>query len=40
VYAVKIVGRLPDDVVQGLEEQGIKYVPRDGGEEGEEGVEA
>jgi transcription elongation factor SPT4 len=40
VYAVKIVGRLPDDVVQGLEEQGIKYVPRDGGEEGEEGVDA
>ena len=30
VYAVKVVGRLPEDIVQGLEDQGIRYVPRDG----------
>ena len=39
VYAIKVVGRLPEDVVQGLEEQGIRYVPRDGSSQ-EEGVEA
>ncbi|ETN40445.1 uncharacterized protein HMPREF1541_04722 [Cyphellophora europaea CBS 101466] len=30
IYATKVVGRLPDDIVQGLEDQGVRYVPRDG----------
>lgn len=40
VYATKVVGRLPDDVVQGLEDQGVGYVPRDGSGEEEVEVEA
>lgn len=30
VYAVKVVGQLPGDVLNVLEDNGIKYVPRDG----------
>ncbi len=29
-YAVKVVGKLPDDIVRVLEDAGIRYVPRDG----------
>ena len=38
VYAVKVVGRLPEEVVRGLEERGVRYVARDGSGEGEEEV--
>ena len=31
-YAVKVVGDLPTDVLNALESEGIKYVPRDGRE--------
>jgi transcription elongation factor SPT4 len=34
IYATKVVGRLPDDIVSGLEEQNVKYVPRDGSANG------
>ena len=30
VYAVKVSGTLPEEVIQALEENGIKYIPRDG----------
>lgn len=30
LYAVRVVGRLPDDVVDDLEANGIQYIPRDG----------
>lgn len=30
IYATKVVGRLPEDIVQGLEDQGVRYMPRDG----------
>lgn len=36
VYAVKVVGRLADDMIQSLQEQGVRYVPRDGGGADEE----
>jgi len=38
MYAVKVVGELPDDVVLQMEDSGIKYIPRDGsqGNMGEE----
>lgn len=36
VYATKVVGRLPDDIVQGLEENGLRYIPRDGSQGEEE----
>ena len=36
VYAVKVVGTLPDDVRQNLEDAGKRYVPRDGSAEEEE----
>ena len=29
IYAVQVLGQLPKGVIQDLEEQGIKYVPRD-----------
>lgn len=30
VYAVKVVGELPREIVGALEGEGVKYVPRDG----------
>lgn len=30
VYAVKVVGELPRDIVSALEAEGVKYIPRDG----------
>lgn len=30
VYAVKVVGQLPREILEVLEDNGIKYVPRDG----------
>jgi len=30
IYAVKVVGQLPQEIVDGMEDQGIKYIPRDG----------
>ncbi|KAG8532146.1 transcription elongation factor spt4 [Bacidia gigantensis] len=36
IYAVKVVGTLPDDVKQNLEDAGARYVPRDGTTEEEE----
>lgn len=30
VYAVKVVGTLPDDVKQNIEDAGARYIPRDG----------
>ncbi|KAK9464322.1 Spt4/RpoE2 zinc finger-domain-containing protein [Lipomyces arxii] len=29
-YAVKVNGRLPDEIVRSLDEQGVRYRPRDG----------
>ncbi|KAB8416394.1 hypothetical protein FH972_024913 [Carpinus fangiana] len=38
VYATKVVGALPEDVVQSIEDAGVKYIPRDGtAADGEEG---
>ena len=36
VYAVKVVGTLPDDVKQNVEDAGARYVPRDGTAEDED----
>lgn len=36
LYAVKVVGTLPDDVKQNVEDAGARYVPRDGSAEDEE----
>ncbi|MCJ1258568.1 Transcription elongation factor SPT4 [Lignoscripta atroalba] len=30
VYAVKVVGMLPDEVISHLEDSGVRYIPRDG----------
>ena len=30
LYAIRISGRLPEDIVDALESNNIKYVPRDG----------
>jgi transcription elongation factor SPT4 len=30
VYAVKVVGELPRDIISALEGEGVKYIPRDG----------
>ncbi|KIX98166.1 uncharacterized protein Z520_06246 [Fonsecaea multimorphosa CBS 102226] len=30
IYAVKVVGTLPREIIDSLEDNGIKYVPRDG----------
>lgn len=40
IYATKVVGRLPSDIVDGLEEQNVKYVPRDGSANGAEDLAA
>jgi len=36
VYAVKVNGTLPGEIIDSLENNGIKYVPRDGTEPDEE----
>ncbi|KAI4151374.1 MAG: hypothetical protein LQ340_003546 [Diploschistes diacapsis] len=36
VYAVKVMGILPDEVLQQMEDSGIRYVPRDGSAEEED----
>jgi transcription elongation factor SPT4 len=36
IYAVKVVGTLPDEVVQSLEVHGVRYIPRDGSQQEEE----
>ncbi|KAK5944653.1 transcription elongation factor spt4 [Knufia obscura] len=36
VYAVKVNGSLPGEIIDSLENNGIKYVPRDGTEPDEE----
>lgn len=36
MYAVKVTGTLPYDVIDSLQDKGIRYVPRDGGELEEE----
>ncbi|KIX10005.1 uncharacterized protein Z518_01086 [Rhinocladiella mackenziei CBS 650.93] len=30
IYAVKVVGQLPQEILDGLEDSGVKYIPRDG----------
>lgn len=32
IYAAKVQGLLPEDVIAALEDAGVTYVPRDGGE--------
>jgi transcription elongation factor SPT4 len=32
VYAVKVIGVLPPEVVSMMEAEGVKYIPRDGTE--------
>lgn len=39
MYAVKVVGNLPNDVLLTLEENGFTYIPRDGSELQEERAE-
>lgn len=36
VYAIKVNGTLPDEIIDALSEKGIRYVPRDGSEASEE----
>lgn len=36
VYAVKVVGILPEEILQQLEDSGIRYIPRDGSAQDEE----
>ena len=36
VYAVKVVGTLPDEVLQDIEDAGVRYVPRDGSAQDDE----
>ena len=36
VYAVKVVGVLPDEVLQDMEDAGVRYVPRDGSAQDDE----
>ncbi|RMZ91218.1 hypothetical protein DV736_g1538, partial [Chaetothyriales sp. CBS 134916] len=30
IYAIKVVGKLPDEIIASLEDAGIRHVPRDG----------
>ena len=32
VYAIKVVGSLPEDLIATLSDNGIRYIPRDGSE--------
>jgi len=36
VYAIKVVGMLPDEVKQNIEEAGGRYIPRDGSADDQE----
>lgn len=36
VYAAKVIGQLPEEVLASMEDAGVRYVPRDGSEEEEE----
>ncbi|KAI9741934.1 MAG: Transcription elongation factor SPT4 [Cirrosporium novae-zelandiae] len=38
VYAVKVVGTLPEDVIQNVEDAGVRYIPRDGTDTGKDEV--
>ncbi|OAL22391.1 hypothetical protein AYO20_11177 [Fonsecaea nubica] len=40
IYAVKVVGTLPREIIDSLEDNGIKYVPRDGSAMEEDSVAA
>jgi transcription elongation factor SPT4 len=40
MYAVQVVGTLPEEVIQSLEDAGIRFVPRDGTKEEEQTAEA
>ncbi|EXJ62777.1 hypothetical protein A1O7_03216 [Cladophialophora yegresii CBS 114405] len=40
IYAVKVVGTLPNEIIGALEDNGIKYVPRDGSGMDEDSVAA
>jgi transcription elongation factor SPT4 len=33
MYAVQVIGNLPSDVIQMMEDSGRKYIPRDGSRE-------
>jgi len=35
MYAVQVIGQVPQDVITELTNRGIKYVPRDGSKEDE-----
>lgn len=35
-YALKVVGVLPDEVLRTMEDNGIRYIPRDGSEQVDE----
>ena len=36
VYAVKVVGILPEEALNSLEDNGIRYIPRDGSAQDDE----
>ena len=36
VYAVKVVGQLPEEVLQTIEDAGVRYMPRDGSAQDED----
>jgi transcription elongation factor SPT4 len=40
IYAVKVVGTLPNEIIGALEDNGIKYVPRDGSGMDEDSIAA
>jgi transcription elongation factor SPT4 len=32
IYAIQVIGRLPEDVIDTLRGRGLTYIPRDGGQ--------
>lgn len=36
VYAAKVTGQLPDEILAGMEDAGVRYIPRDGSEQEED----
>jgi len=36
IYAVQVIGTLPEDYVEMMRDQGLRYVPRDGPHDGAE----